>query len=343
MEVTKFILENNLSLLEKFTVVDIGARGNNLGLFRILGRILEYLGFEPEENECERLNRVSNGGEWKIRYYPKALSGKKEKRSFFLTNDEACSSLLKPSTEISDYLNLTDKLTIKRELVIETTTLDTWKEEEWIVNVDYVKIDVQGAELEILKSGTKVLSDAIAVYCEVEFVEVYEGQPLFHDVDEFMKQNDFFLYDLKKVKSKRKCGGDNLVSNGQLVWGDAIYLKNIAKKLIVGDERWNYINILKYIIICEYFNIMDYAIYLIDKFSCSKFIKSDVYNESLLSIKEQIQMHYETKATLSRGERFFASLLRLKRVKAGLNRALRISKMLEQTNLTAHNKYFWRE
>ena len=44
---------------------------------------------------------------------------------------------------------------------------------------DYAKLDVQGAELLVLKHGMQKLADAVIIETEVEFVEIYRGQPSF--------------------------------------------------------------------------------------------------------------------------------------------------------------------
>ena len=56
---------------------------------------------------------------------------------------------------------------------------------------DYVHIDVQGAELEVLRGFGERLKDVRAVWMEVSSVELYAGQPLYSDVEKFMLKAGF--------------------------------------------------------------------------------------------------------------------------------------------------------
>jgi Methyltransferase FkbM domain len=55
-----------------------------------------------------------------------------------------------------------------------------------INNVDAIKLDTQGSELDILRGATHVLPTVSLIDIEVEFNELYDGQPLFCDVDRFL-------------------------------------------------------------------------------------------------------------------------------------------------------------
>ncbi|QNN43019.1 FkbM family methyltransferase [Pedobacter roseus] len=61
---------------------------------------------------------------------------------------------------------------------------------------DFIKIDTQGFELEILKGAAKTLQSAKAVLLEVSFLNIYKGAPLASEVIAFMKKNSFVVYDI---------------------------------------------------------------------------------------------------------------------------------------------------
>lgn len=61
-----------------------------------------------------------------------------------------------------------------------------------IAPVDYVHMDVQGAELDVLRGGTKLLA-ARAIWLEVANVPMYAGQPLRADVVRFMESAGYRL------------------------------------------------------------------------------------------------------------------------------------------------------
>jgi FkbM family methyltransferase len=64
---------------------------------------------------------------------------------------------------------------------------------------DLIKLDVQGYELEVLKGAAKSLAHAQAVLLEVSFIDMYQNNPLLHDVTAFMHERGFLAYDVCSV------------------------------------------------------------------------------------------------------------------------------------------------
>ena len=58
---------------------------------------------------------------------------------------------------------------------------------------DLIKIDVQGAELDILRGGKECLANAKDVILEAQHVDYNIGAPKFEEVIDFMKENGFDL------------------------------------------------------------------------------------------------------------------------------------------------------
>ncbi len=56
-----------------------------------------------------------------------------------------------------------------------------------------LKIDVQGGELQVLRGATGILAEIDVVLVEASFVELYAGQPLVHDLIEFLNGHGFLL------------------------------------------------------------------------------------------------------------------------------------------------------
>lgn len=83
-----------------------------------------------------------------------------------------------------------------RTIELTTTTLDESVAGTPFEQPDLIKIDVQGAEKEVIAGGMRCLGRAQAVILEVPIVEEYEGAPLFHDVVAFMAAQGFRVYDL---------------------------------------------------------------------------------------------------------------------------------------------------
>jgi len=54
-----------------------------------------------------------------------------------------------------------------------------------------LKVDVQGFEMNVLLGGKRTLSKIDVIIIETSFVELYKGQPLFHEVHEFLRKQGF--------------------------------------------------------------------------------------------------------------------------------------------------------
>jgi len=78
-------------------------------------------------------------------------------------------------------------------------TLDKLLEKENLNKPDFIKIDTQGYEVEILKGGEKTLEHAEFVLLEISFLDVYINCPLAVDVINFMNGHGFVIYDICSI------------------------------------------------------------------------------------------------------------------------------------------------
>jgi FkbM family methyltransferase len=98
------------------------------------------------------------------------------------------SSLLPPDK----HLEVTPWVKFKKETV-KASRLDTIKDELDIAKIDFIHIDVQGAELKVLKGLGSLLDTVLAVWMEVERIPLYKDQPLHDEVADFMQSRNFGL------------------------------------------------------------------------------------------------------------------------------------------------------
>jgi len=86
---------------------------------------------------------------------------------------------------------------------LTTKTLDVIAKEKGFNNVSFIKLDVQGFELEVLKGGTNCLKMSEAVFMEINLLDLHIGCPLLHDVTKFMYEYGFVAYDICSVSARR--------------------------------------------------------------------------------------------------------------------------------------------
>jgi len=183
-------------LVEPLVVVDVGARWGCGEGWAPLGDRLRVYGVEPDAEECARLQQIAPEH---TRYVPAAFSDAPGPRTLHLTEEPACSSLRIPDPVLSRSFAELECMREQSSSTIEVERLDDWAARDRIEPIDALKIDVQGEELAVLNGASGRLDDVLVLDVEVEFNPLYEGQPLFGDVDRFLRERGFVLWRLRQL------------------------------------------------------------------------------------------------------------------------------------------------
>ena len=217
------------SLLDTFAgggrliYVDCGARKGKMPppLKRLGGA--EYVGIEADAEECVRLNAAARPGH---RYVQAVLGRAAEARTFRVTRNPASASLLEPNHDfLSQFLEVRDSFHVEREIRVQTIPLDACLASHDIPRADFLELDVQGSELDVLIGAEGTLRTTLGVQAEVEFAPMYVDQPLFADVDAFLRGRGFQLFDLSRYHVRRAASDAGIPTRGQLLWGHALYFR----------------------------------------------------------------------------------------------------------------------
>lgn len=138
---------------------------------------------------------------------------------------EQVSSFFEPNYEFLRLFPNSERFEVIRILQLDCDTLDNQLSKRGIRQVDFIKLDTQGSELLILQGAKIALKSCIGLEIEVEFCELYKGQPLFPEVHSFVSQRGFQLIDLAQYYWKRSSSIPTGAGKGQLIFGDALYFK----------------------------------------------------------------------------------------------------------------------
>ena len=107
-------------------------------------------------------------------------------------------SLLKPSAPHLAFFNGFERFgQIESIMPMPTRRLD---DIEGLPDVDFLKMDIQGAELMALQGGEARLARCVAIQLEVSFVPLYEGQPSFGEIDLWMRAHGFLPHAFAELK-----------------------------------------------------------------------------------------------------------------------------------------------
>lgn len=171
--------------------------------------------FEPVPELFEKV-KANIQSQPNVKCFKKALSNKDGAATIYLSVEQSdpshvsCSSSLLAPKEHLTYANY---VKFPGTTTVETTSLDSWANQEKIDHVDFLWLDMQGTELDMLKASA-LAKNAKAIWIEIEFVEAYAGQPLYKDIKAWMNDNGFKLV------------ASNVDVNTPSMWfGDALFVK----------------------------------------------------------------------------------------------------------------------
>jgi FkbM family methyltransferase len=206
-------------------VVDVGAQMLEsethvyVDLVAALGG--RVIGFEPISGELEKRAREESG----VLLLPHAIGDGREGR-LHVTKFNPASSLLPPNRErLDDFLSLPEMLEVTEVQTMQTARLDDLPE---VRDCSLLKIDVQGGELDVLQGGRETLRGVLAVFTEVEFVDIYCGQPLFGAVQSFIEPCGFELLDLMNGGYGSYRAADCGLLQSRMLWADALYVRRVG-------------------------------------------------------------------------------------------------------------------
>ena len=185
-------------------VIHIGAHyGEEVSNYVNLG-IDDIVLFEPLKENFEVLKNNVSELNANITGYCVALGNKNQNVNMFLSsNNLESSSVLKPKI----HLNLHPEVVFSGEESVEMKRLDDFSFE----NYNFINLDVQGYEMEVLKGAEKTLENIDYLYCEVNRNEVYEGNAYIEEIDNYLSN-----YNMRRVETFWWYDGP---------WGDALYIK----------------------------------------------------------------------------------------------------------------------
>lgn len=218
-------------------IVDVGA--NPAGGRAIYEDLLEeevaqLLGFEPNE---EAFAKLAPGMSAARRFLPYAI-GKPGPATFFAHSLSDLSSTYPFRKSAADFLGKRHWYTREiTPIAVDLVALDDLAD---VPPIDVLKLDVQGAELDVIHHGARKLSRAAVVIPEVAFYQIYDGQPMLRDIDEELHKQGFVLHRILFQKAALLPSSQqrrlHRRARSQSIDGDAVYIRNLERPDDVPTE-----------------------------------------------------------------------------------------------------------
>lgn len=260
-----------------FTVCIVGSRkilqddDYGSGNWSLLAPNLTIYGFDADADACAAANAdlENRGINWIEKHFPLALARQAGTSTLYVTESPSCSSLYPPNEPyISRFVGFQESMQPDFTVEIETTTIDQFFCNQAAQDIDFLQVDVQGADLDVLQGGAGLLENSVlGVQVEVEFAPLYVNQPLFTDVDLYLRQFGFTLFDLITenpwCRVTRACSPLYAATRkGQLTWADACYLLDPIYSSSSNKAK-NPNQILKLACLADILNFPDYTLELL--------------------------------------------------------------------------------
>jgi FkbM family methyltransferase len=230
-------------LSDKFTEEQLKIRIHHIGGIggygpsEVLDK-LEHVEWIIYDADADSLSLSSSSESVEYKFVNRCVGGNNSQAQFHILSSPTASSMLKPAKGARLYTLMLGNGTARvwgehtklvKSVDMNIDTLDSLVESSEVPPVDYLSVDAQGAELQILEGASKVLATrTLGVLCEVEFAELYENQPLFCDTQKRLLKDRFRLceiYSHQYLTTNLLC--PELQGKGFLTVGEALFLKNI--------------------------------------------------------------------------------------------------------------------
>jgi len=210
-------------------VVDIGANPleSKPPYLRMLEqRLCRVIGFEPQPEGLAALNARKSDLETYLPY----VVGDGTNATLKVCRAPGMTSLLTPDpVALGHFAMFSEWGQVLREIPVTTYRLDDIAA---IETIDYLKMDVQGSELAILRNAANHLKSVVAIQTEISFVPLYQGQPGFGEIDRELRTAGFVPHMFAAIEKRLiapMAGKDPFAAMNQLLEADIVYVRDFVR------------------------------------------------------------------------------------------------------------------
>ena len=272
-----------LEIDKKIEIMDIGAAA--IAEIPVYKKLIDLdlanlNAFDGDTRQSKKL--MDEYGE-SIKLYEQFIFDGSEQNLHICSAVSGMTSLLKPKQNALNFFNGFGELTIEKVEKVKTTKLDDIKN---LPLIDFVKMDIQGAELTALKNGTKKIKDCLAIQLEVSYICLYENQPTFGDVDLWMRSQGYVPHcflNIKKWSITPTIFNQNFRTPGnQLKEADIVYIKDPLKLNLLRNDQ-----LKKLAIISHYcFQSVDLTGFVFLELEKRNIVPKDSYKKYISNVKK---------------------------------------------------------
>jgi FkbM family methyltransferase len=264
---TEYLVRERVFDEDPLIIFDAGARGGANPEWLTLRDQAKIFCFEPDRQECDRLSKSAPPN---IKYVPVGLARRVGEATLYETELPASAGLYKTRMDyFGRFVNGQNGVT-RSEIRIAVKSLDEVARELNVEYVDFLKLDVEGAELDVLMGApTLIKGGLLGVLSEFRFHREINGSPPFSTLDAFLQEQGLQLFDIQPNRHSRKGlpypqtadyrlpSGKRFfayTTRGQVQDGDALFFRDLFSASPVSPIR-----LLKICVLMETYSLNDCA------------------------------------------------------------------------------------
>lgn len=286
-ELIKHLVSQNIFESDPLSLVDVGVSGDIDGYWKAFGSLRAF-GFDPLVKEVDRLRSLHKDDG--LSFFPYLVGYKNYDQMFSpdLRNGPASVPDTQPFARTSaaraqaltkcDYARTYFDQTGAGIYATEMIELDEFFLKSHPTNVDFIKIDTDGSDYQVLLGAKHLISErqVLGIAVESQFHGlVHDAANNFSNIDRFLRGLGFSLFDLEVYRYTRGVLPKPFVyaipaqtTEGQVLWGDALYLRDVGQDRY--EETWSISfspgKLLKLAALFELFGLGDCAAELFKKY-----------------------------------------------------------------------------
>ncbi|MDX2306652.1 MAG: FkbM family methyltransferase [Hyphomicrobium sp.] len=252
--------------------------------------LLRVMSFDPDARSHSGMEKKAVSGDVVV---PVGLAGTAGRRRLHLTSGEFASSLYPPNMDVLRSYCVAPWYAPSGEAEISVETLDAalGGTPEW--SPDFVKVDVEGADLEVLKGGPSALGRAFGVQIEVSIVPRNTGAPLLPEIDAWMREQGFLPWFVMREHWVRSNLVHGATSRPQAAWADIVYFRPLAWCLDVlgtlDGEGARSAALARWIAILLVYNAHDTALELVERVRSVGLVPGSTLDALDLSVRRSVR------------------------------------------------------
>jgi FkbM family methyltransferase len=274
---TRYLAERGVFHDHPLCLVDVGVRGGINRYWEAFGNDLRVIGFDSDVDEVDRLNAIGNPNHC---YYPflvgdktyRPPEGVPDTQPFARTS--AWRAILKTKRQNATQLDRPGS----SEGATDMIELDQFLLRDHPMDVDFIKIDTDGSDYQVLRGARQLLSEGhlLGLGVEVQFHGlVHDESNTFRNIDRLLTSLGFSLFDLEAHRYSRAVLPKPFLlhvpaqtQGGQMLWGDALYARDAGYEDY--ERNWSVKlpahKLIKLACIFELFGVEDCATELLLKY-----------------------------------------------------------------------------